>query len=576
MRKLSFLFVALLSFGAVHSQTLVDGFYYNLIPDFDGEGTVAQIVVPLESEPYTFTYRGDITIPSSVTIEGTEYPVTSIDCGRANICPSSIYIPKTVKYIFGYNGHSWVGWYLEKIVFSIKETKYVDKVDGTIHDLDVSSLGLDQIIIGTAGLSIGGNVSLTILDDTIGDLLNILAQNVKVLHFTENLKSINLDNFSFEPYSNNPIRCNNLDSIIVDANNPYYSSVEGILYDKSGTVLLSYPVGRMRETVIPSQTTEIAEKAFRNSVASSIVIPSSVNKIGERAFENCTALAEITIQGSPYIDSNAFLGCSNIENVTMLSSEPGLLALNNRQQAFIVSPGLIKDDNLQSLVYNQDLDRYVVKNKDSQLFMRSAYIPSGTYTVKVGILPNPQGLTSKFEIMIKGTSETGQEVYLFSEKLQMPPFDWYVDYESNKDVYDSVMIVERLVIPDSIKSVIPCVESGYYDNNERPELIFDRMFFEPVQDNNAPARSYAGPFVERVFNRATLHVPASALNAYTEAQGWKLFRNITSEPVTEVYDIITDSPQTAPVIHDLFGRTLSEPVPNSISIINGKKVYMAR
>ncbi len=90
MIKLSFLFVALLSFGAVHSQTLVDGFYYNLIPDFDGEGTVAQIVVPLESEPYTFTYRGDITIPSSVTIEGTEYPVTSIDCGRGNICPSSI------------------------------------------------------------------------------------------------------------------------------------------------------------------------------------------------------------------------------------------------------------------------------------------------------------------------------------------------------------------------------------------------------------------------------------------------------------------------------------------------------
>lgn len=572
MRKLSFLFVALLSFGAAHSQTLVDGLYYNLIPDFDGEGTVAQVV----DSPDGTTCRGDIIIPSSVTIEGTEYPVTSIDCGRGNIIPSSIYIPKTVKYIFGNNGHSWVGWYLEKIVFSIKETKYVDKVDGTIHDLDVSSLGLDQITIGTAGLSIGGNVSLTILDDTIGDLSNILAQNVKVLHFTENLKSINLDNFSFEPYSINPIRGNNLDSIIVDANNPYYSSVEGILYDKSGTVLLSYPIGRMREAVIPSQTTEIAEKAFRNSAASSIVIPSSVNKIGERAFENCPALAEITIQGSPYIDSNAFLGCSNIENVTMLSSEPGLLALNDQQQAFIFSPNLIKDDSWQSPVYNQDLGRYVVKNRDSKVYLRSSYIPSGTYTVKVGILPNPQGLTSKFEIMIKGTSETGQEVYLFSEKLQMPPFNWYVDYESNKDVYDSVMIVEQLVIPDNIKSVNPYVQSGYKDNNERPELIFDRMFFEPVQDNNAPARSYAGPFVERVFNRATLHVPASALNAYTEAKGWNLFRNITSEPVTEVYDIITDSPQSEPVIHDLFGRTLSEPVPNSISIINGKKVYMAR
>ncbi len=571
MRKFSLLFVALLSFGAVHSQTLVDGLYYNLIPDFDGEGTVAQVVSP----PDETTYRGDIIIPSSVTIEGIEYPVTSIDC-CFDMYPSSIYIPKTVKYIFGHNGHSWVGSNLETIVFSIKETKYVDKVDGTIHDLDVSSLGLDQIIKGTAGLSIGGNVSLTILDDTISDLSKILAQNVKVLHFTENLKSINLDNFSFEPYKVNPIRCNNLDSIIVDANNPNYSSVEGILYDKSGTVLLSYPVGRMREAVIPSQTTEIAEKAFRNSMAYSIVIPSNVNKIGERAFEDCTALTEITIQGSPYIGKNAFLGCSNIENVTMLSSEPGLLALNDQQQAFLVSPNLIKDDNSQSPVYNQDLGRYVVKNQDSKVYLRSPYIPSGTYTVKVGILPNPQGLTSKLGIMIKGTSETGQEVYLYSKKLQIPPFNTSMEFESNKDVYDSVMIVEQLVIPDSIKSINPSVESGYYDNDERPELIFDRMFFEPVQVDNAPARSYAGPFVERVFNKATLHVPAGALNAYTEAQGWNLFRNITSEPVTEVYDIITDSPQTAPVIRDLFGRTLSEPVPNGISIINGKKVYMAR
>lgn len=565
MKKLSFLFVALLSFGAVHSQTLVNGLYYNLIPDFDGEGTVAQVV----ESPDVTTYRGDIIIPSSVVIEGIEYPVTSIDCVY-DMYPSSIYIPKTIKYIVGSGGYSFFGYYLKNIVISTKDTRFYDKHDGTVHELNASSLGLDNN---------DETISLTLLNDTISNLSNLLVDYVTVIRFSENLRFISPDVFSFEPYNIERYTTinNNLDSIIVDAGNPNYSSVEGILYDKSGTVLLAYPAGRSGEAVIPSQTTEIAENAFKNcKKISSVVIPSGVSKIGERAFENCTSLAEITIQGSPYIDNNAFLGCSNIEDVTLLSSEPGLLALNNWQQNYMVSPVLCDSKYFQSPVYNQDLGRNVVKTNNANIYINSAYIPSGTYTVKVGILPNPQGLVSKFSIMIKGISETDQEVYLFSEKLQMPPFNWYVDYESNKDVYDSVMIVEQLVIPDNIKSVNPYVQSGYKDNNERPELIFDRMFFEPVQDNNAPARSYAGPFVERVFNRATLHVPASALNAYTEAQGWNLFRNITSEPVTEVYDIITDSPQTAPVIHDLFGRTLSEPVPNSISIINGKKVYMAR
>lgn len=566
MKKLSFLFVALLSFGAVHSQTLVNGLYYNLIPDFDGEGTVAQVV----ESPDVTTYRGDIIIPSSVVIEGIEYPVTSIDCVY-DMYPSSIYIPKTIKYIVGSGGYSFFGHSLKNIVISTKDTRFYDKHDGTVHELNASSLGLDNILDET--------ISLTLLNDTISNLSNLLVDYVTVIRFSENLRFISPDVFSFEPYNIKRYTTinNNLDSIIVDADNPNYSSVEGILYDKSGTVLLAYPAGRSGEAVIPSQTTEIAENAFKNcKKISSVVIPSGVSKIGERAFENCTSLAEITIQGSPYIDNNAFLGCSNIEDVTLLSSEPGLLTLNNRQQNYMVSPVLCDSKYFQSPVYNQDLGRNVVKTNNADIYINSAYIPSGTYTVKVGILPNPQGLVSKFSIMIKGISETGQEVYLFSKKLQMPPFNWYVDYESNKDVYDSVMIVEQLVIPDNIKSVNPYVQSGYKDNNERPELIFDRMFFEPVQDNNAPARSYAGPFVERVFNRATLHVPAGALNAYTEAQGWNLFRNITSEPVTEVYDIITDSPQTAPVIHDLFGRTLSEPVPNSISIINGKKVYMAR
>ena len=149
MKKLSFLFVALLSFGSVHSQTLVDGLYYNLIPDFDGEGTVAQVV----KTPDGTTYRGDIIIPSSVVIEGIEYPVTSIDCAY-DMYPSSIYIPKTIKYIVGSGGYSFFGHSLKNIVISTKDTRFYDKDDGTVHELNALSLGLDYILDETISLTL--------------------------------------------------------------------------------------------------------------------------------------------------------------------------------------------------------------------------------------------------------------------------------------------------------------------------------------------------------------------------------------------------------------------------------------
>lgn len=561
MRKISLLFVALLSFGSVHSQTLIDGIYYDLVPDFDGEGVVAQVV----KDPGGAYYIGDLIIPSSVAIEGSTYPVTSIDLSWDVAYPTNLYIPKTIQYIITSKlTPSWSCTHLKSITVSLKDTKIMDKQDGTIHDLNAEFLFdiLDD------------DISLTLLDDTISNLSNILTDKIKVIRFSENLKSINPNVFSsFEPYATSACDTiiNNLDSIIVDDNNPYYSSVNGILYDKSGKTLLACPARRKGEVVIPSQTTEIWENAFKNcNKITSVIIPPNVNKIGDNAFYNCDAIENVTIQGTAQIGRDAFLGCPNIANVTLLGTEPGIMELNNQQRSYIVSPNLMKYWNMEKQIYNEELGRMVlheVWNFDMDLI---TYIPSGTYTVKAGILPNPTGSVTYLGARITGFSESDQLIYLFEEQIPVPPYHWVAEFESDKDTYDSLVIVERLVIPENIKKL-----DIYIESKKQSGALFDRVFLEPIQDENTPAQSFAGPFVERVFNRATLHVPASALEAYNESQGWKLFRNITSEPVTEVYDIITSTPQTAPVIYDLYGRKLSEPVRNGFSIINGKKVFMA-
>ena len=72
----------------------VDGIYYNLVPN----GNVAEVT---EGDNQ---YKGDITIPSSIKVNDTEYSVTSVGNSAFEDCLSltSITIPNSVTSIAGY------------------------------------------------------------------------------------------------------------------------------------------------------------------------------------------------------------------------------------------------------------------------------------------------------------------------------------------------------------------------------------------------------------------------------------------------------------------------------------------
>lgn len=58
-------------------------------------------------------------------------------------------------------------------------------------------------------------------------------------------------------------RCSSLSKIEVDAENKYYCSVDGVLFNKDKTVLHTYPEGKTDEKYsIPSSVTELGESAF--------------------------------------------------------------------------------------------------------------------------------------------------------------------------------------------------------------------------------------------------------------------------------------------------------------------------
>ncbi len=121
--------------------------------------------------------------------------------------------------------------------------------------------------------------------------------------------------------------CKKLTSINVDENNPYFSSYDGILFNKNNTALIRYPEGKPNITyTIPNTIISIGNSAFENCTnLTNITISESVKEIGSNVFENCSSLTEIIIPNSvTSIGEFAFNGCSNLKNITLSENIPAI------------------------------------------------------------------------------------------------------------------------------------------------------------------------------------------------------------------------------------------------------------
>jgi PKD repeat protein len=108
--------------------------------------------------------------------------------------------------------------------------------------------------------------------------------------------------------------CTSLSAITVDALNFSYSSLAGVLFNKSQTTLIQYPEGKAgSDYSIPSSVTSIRYGAFSLCTSmTSVMIGNSVTSIGDSAFYGCFALTGVYFQGNaPSIGSGVFYNANN-------------------------------------------------------------------------------------------------------------------------------------------------------------------------------------------------------------------------------------------------------------------------
>ena len=96
------------------------------------------------------------------------------------------------------------------------------------------------------------------------------------------------------------IKSFNLTSITVAQGNQNFISVDGVLFDITRAILIQYPIGNIQSTYsIPNGVTKISNNAFESAnKLTSIVIPTTVTTIDDYAFQAITGLTSITIPNS--------------------------------------------------------------------------------------------------------------------------------------------------------------------------------------------------------------------------------------------------------------------------------------
>lgn len=113
--------------------------------------------------------------------------------------------------------------------------------------------------------------------------------------------------------------CTKLSDIIVETDNPYYCSIDGVLFNKNGSRLIEYPIGKTNTTyIVPDSVYWINEFAFCGSSLVSVDLPDSVTTIGQSGFGSCQALESIRIPTKmTHIAVSTFWSCKALSSVTI-------------------------------------------------------------------------------------------------------------------------------------------------------------------------------------------------------------------------------------------------------------------
>jgi len=283
--------------------------------------------------------------------------------------------------------------------------------------------------------------------------------------------------------------------INVDSNNPNYSSVDGVLFNKNQTTIIHCPVSKTGNYTIPATVNSIAPRAFWGCTKlAAVTIPPSVNSIGDFAFWECKGLANVNIPPSiTSIGECAFWKCKSLTNINIPSS---VTSIGNA--AFAASSGLV----------NVDAGNSKYSSIDGILFNKT----------QAELLHCPTSINGSYIIPSSVTSIGNSAFYNCNGLTSMDIPLSVISIESN--AFTECLNLKSVTIPSSIISIgsqafwgCAGLKSINMYNTAPPSLINSSDIFNLVNKNTC-----------------TLYVPFGCKTQYGSSLQWEDFLNIVEMP----------------------------------------------
>lgn len=281
-----------------------DGIYYS----YNGEGTVAVVSGDVK-------YKGVIKIPEEVSNSNISYRVTEIGDNAFYYCNfmTSVTIPNSVTKIG--DQAFMVCTALIDITIGDSVLEIGDRAFGTCSALTTFKIPKYIKDIPEYCFSYCHSLENIEIPEEVVSIGNF------AFHNCTKLKEINIPKLVEQIGDSAFSECQLLETITVDPENLFYSSNDGILYDKEENMLIICP-GAKISAIIPEGVTLIKSNAFSScTMLTEINIPNSVKTIESRAFQYCSSLEKIKIPDSVNsIGEFIFNGCKAITEIDLSNS----------------------------------------------------------------------------------------------------------------------------------------------------------------------------------------------------------------------------------------------------------------
>lgn len=192
-----------------------------------------------------------------------------------------------------------------------------------------------------------------------------LDANFSSLHITAAIKRINMTNTTFGIFAAN---------IIVDDNNPYFSSDGKALYSKDGKILYRLFPRYIEEYAVKDGTEILEEKSFAgHNNLKRIMLPDGLREIKKLCFNLCTGIEELIIPDSvteigemPFMDMQGLRSLHLPDKIKTL----GFMLLRKLKLAELYIPASVEHiSEYMAADYMDSIDKYTVS--DENRFFRS-------------------------------------------------------------------------------------------------------------------------------------------------------------------------------------------------------------